>query len=159
MQSVQPGAPLLDYQTVIPLLWSSDDVYHLDEKISQKFEKEIVQQSEEISQPLPLGVLSERGLNSDLDVTIDHGKLIVIGNVDAITNHCIQALGNRYFLLSLLQYLLDDDSFPLLPSVEVSEYRLQVTKVQIWQCWKVLLIPSLLVICLALGVYIARRDS
>jgi hypothetical protein len=162
VQSVQPdlGAPLLDHQTVMPLLWSSDTAYLLNEKASPENEREITSQKAEPETGLwPLGSLSERGSNTDLGVAIDHGKIAVIGNVDAITNRHIASLGNRYFLLGLIQYLLNDSGSPSLPSVEVAEYRLQMTRAQMQKCWKMFLIPVIGVIVLALGVYMARRDS
>ncbi|MDR0445276.1 MAG: GldG family protein [Puniceicoccales bacterium] len=163
MQSVQPDrdAPSLDHQMVIPLLWSSDsaNARFFNEKASPEVEKEISPRQEETSGLFPLGILSERGSNPSLGIAMDHGKLMVMGNVDAITNSRIQSLGNRQFLLGLIQYLLEDKELSSLPSVEVSAYRLQMTRAQMQKCWKVFLIPGLLVLFLALGVYIARRDS
>jgi hypothetical protein len=162
VQSVRPdmGAPLLDHQTVIPLLWSSDSAYFLNEKALPENEKEITPQEAEAETGLwPLGSLSERGSNPNLGVALDHGKIAVIGNVDAITNSYVASLGNRYFLLGLIQYLLNDGASPSLLSVEVTEYRLQMTRAQMQKCWKVFLIPVIGIIVLALGVYMARRDS
>jgi hypothetical protein len=162
VQSVQPdlGAPLLDHQAVIPLLWSSGSAYLLNEGALPENDKAITPQGTELDTALwPLGSLSERGSNMDLGVALDHGKIAVIGNVDAITNRHIASLGNRYFLLGLIQYLLNDSASPSLPATEVAEYRLQMTRAQMQKCWKVFLIPIIGVMVLALGVYMARRDS
>jgi hypothetical protein len=163
MQSVQPDrdAPSLDHQMIIPLLWSSDSASACfwDEKASPEVKKEVSLRQGETSGPFPLGSLSERGSNPNLGIAMDHGKLMVIGNVDAITNSRIQSLGNRQFLLGLIQYLLEDKELSSLSSVEMSEYRLQMTRAQMQRCWKVFLIPGLLVLLLALGVYMARKDS
>jgi hypothetical protein len=162
VQAVQPdiGAPLLDHQTVIPLLWSSDNAYLLEGETLRDGEEKITAQQVQESKfgLLPLGSLSERGSGSGLGVALDHGKMAVVGNVDAITNGHIQSLGNRYFLLGLMQYLLNDGTSPSLSSVEVSEYRLQMTRTQMQKCWKIFLMPIIGVLLLAWGVYLVRKD-
>jgi hypothetical protein len=162
VQAVQPdiGAPLLDHQHVIPLLWTSDQAHLLDESLPKEARgTEAAAAPERTAGLFPLGSLSERTSPPELGVAMDHGKLIVIGNADALSNTCIQSLGNRYFLLGLVQYLLDEDGGPSLPSVEVAEYRLQLTRAQLRKCWKLFFLPGILALFFGFGVYLARRDS
>ncbi|MDR3143290.1 MAG: GldG family protein [Puniceicoccales bacterium] len=162
VQAVQPdiGAPLLDHQHVIPLLWTSDNAHLLDEEFPKEERGgEAASSPERTNGLFSLGSLSERTSPPELGVAMDHGKLIVIGNADALGNTCIQSLGNRYFLLGLLQYLLNESADLSLPSVEVAEYRLQLTRAQLQKCWKLFFLPGLLALFFGFGVYLARRDS
>jgi hypothetical protein len=55
--------------------------------------------------PLTVAMLGEHLVDAPAFISLKSGRLLVVGNSDFVSNHKLNALGNKLFMLSALGYL------------------------------------------------------
>jgi hypothetical protein len=75
-----------------------------------------------------VATLSERKKFDSAGVTVNGGKLLVIGSGDFISNGKFKILGNRVFWFGVSDYMVDGDKFENFEDVKIANHRLALTK-------------------------------
>ena len=117
-----PGAPLDERLTVIPLLASSDLSWAERTPTSGRpasFDPQVDMQG-----PIPVAAAAERRVGESLGLELAGGRIVAFGNSDFITNNRMEAFGNRTLFLNTVKWLTDRDASLNIESREVKSYRL-----------------------------------
>ncbi len=81
--------------------------------------------------PVPLAVAAERKASSQLGIKVPGGRLVVFGSPDLFSNQNIASLGNVTLFFNTLNWMLDRDSYLVIPPRPIDSYQLAVSQEQL----------------------------
>lgn len=107
--------------------------------------------------PIPIAILSERQIDSQMGIKIPGGKLIVIGNSDAISNNRINALGNKIFLQNIINWSLDRNDLLNIPVKTLNQHQITISQKNLYNiAFSMFAFPAFFAI-LGLFIFTLRR--
>lgn len=147
-QSIRPdpGGPTDKRLQVLPLLASSKSKRNADANQENATETKVNSWAEpygtynpeaavfnpktDLPGPVSIAVLAERTAQSDLDLNLTGGKLLVVGNADMVSNQYFQALGNSIFLNNATKWMLERENRFDIPPRKLEQYKLVLSRNQ-----------------------------
>ena len=81
--------------------------------------------------PISIAVAVEKGPVPGIDVEIPSTRMVVIGDADFAMNHYLSG-GNKDFMISAVNWLLERDELMAISPKEYDRYRLVVSREQFW---------------------------
>lgn len=148
-------SPLDPRRTITPLIWTSESSWakrsHLSNPNAQ------FDLNNDLKGPLPVAILSERTVNSQLGINIRGGRLIVFGNSLLITNNRINSLGNRILFQNTINWTIDLNDLLNIPPKTIKKFQLTLSQNDLLRLsLGIFTIPSSIA-CFALLIFIIRR--
>lgn len=148
-------SPFDPRRTVIPLILSSENSWAkrgniLDNEIS-------FDPKRDLKGPIPVATLSERNVNSQLEINIRGGRMIVFGNSSFIANNRINVLGNRMIFQNTINWAIDLNDLLNIPPKIFKKHQITLSKNDFFYIGLGMLsIPGSLA-CLGLIIFVIRR--
>lgn len=81
--------------------------------------------------PVPIAVAAERKASSQLGIKIPGGRVVVFGSPDLFANQNVASLGNVTLFFNTLNWMLDRDSYLVIPPRPIDSYQLAVSQDQL----------------------------
>jgi len=120
------ASPLDPRRTVIPLIFSSPTSWA---KHSQQIATKIdFDSTKDLQGPLPVATLAQRSVNSQLEINIRGGRMIVFGNSSFIANNRINALGNRMMFQNTVNWAIDLNDLLNIPPKKLKKFQISLSQ-------------------------------
>ncbi|MGA1205467.1 MAG: GldG family protein [Opitutales bacterium] len=87
----------------------------------------------DISGPVPLAIAAERKASSKLGIKVPGGRLVVFGSPDLFANQNIASVGNVTLFFNTINWMLDRNSFLIIPPRPIESYQLAISRDQLRQ--------------------------
>lgn len=150
-----PGAPLDERLTVVPLVASSKSSWGERGYRQGGF---VYDEQLDLNGPVPVVSVAERRVASQLGINLPGGRVLVVGCADIFANQRLTLLGNSMFALHSVQWLLDADSALLdLPVRPVDTFQLPLSRRELTHLAGLFLVLPGGVAALGILVYLFRR--
>jgi len=151
------GAPLDDRLTVTPLLGGSKtswgERYYRDEN-RIGFDPKV-----DLPGPVPIGVVAERRLASELGIDLPGGRLIVFGSSDITTNSRLSVLGNFSLFLNSVHWAIDRNNLLSIAPRPIDTLHITLSQDQMTRLrWFIVLLLPGITALFGLIVYWMRRS-
>ncbi len=88
-------------------------------------------QGSDMPGPVPIAVAAERRASSQLGIKVPGGRVVVFGSPDLFSNQHIASLGNVTLFFNTLNWMLDRDSFLVIPPRPIDSYQLAISQDQL----------------------------
>ena len=126
--SVPEAVGAADRPRVVPLAKSSMTSWAEMDRMSREavFDPGVDQPG-----PISIAVAVEKGPVPGIDVEIPSTRMVVIGDADFAMNHYLSG-GNKDFMISAVNWLLERDELMAISPKEYDRYRLVVSREQFW---------------------------
>jgi len=88
-------------------------------------------QDSDLPGPVPVAVAAERKASSQLGIKVPGGRVVVYGSPDLFSNQNIASLGNVTLFFNTLNWMLDRDSYLIIPPRPIESYQLAISQDQL----------------------------
>lgn len=107
--------------------------------------------------PISIATASSRSGNSEFEINIPGGRLIVFGNADFIANNRFRAFGNQTIFINSINWALNRTSMLNIPTRPIESYQLIMSKRELRQMAIYFIAIPGLAAALGLMIHILRR--
>lgn len=119
-------SPLDPRRTVTPLILSSESSWakhssHIDSDIH-------FDPLKDLQGPIPIATLAERSVNSQLEINIRAGRMIIFGNSSFIANNRINTLGNRMIFQNTVNWAIDLNNLLNIPPKTLTKHQITLSQ-------------------------------